>query len=350
MEQKSVNEQDPKSWLDAEINSRLVEADARLAGADGTVLETLYEEMRMELKEIRELLKPCFNVPLPDEVDVVDGVRVLVADFRTLSVLKAKDSVETENVLAKLEQKLEVIHVYLGGTEGEHKGSLFTLLNAVAAKVEARDRSPIQKHDEVAILKARVAAQDEAVIELAKKLNDAEVRAKAAQAEKQASLTAAIECEHCSNPAVHFEEDRRWCEAHTPWSGHYEFCSPSSCKETANANPGMYTATELRETTARLTFEVDDLREKLREADSFAQSAVHMKELDDAEIARLMVRDLEAGTRIELQRQRLMEIKDVVPLATAFAVLLAHGFNDANLSAVEAETVSRAKALLGVSS
>lgn len=37
-----------------------------------------------------------------------------------------------------------------------------------------------------------------------------------------------LKCEQCAMPAVHAEviagEARAWCDQHTPWSGHFEFC------------------------------------------------------------------------------------------------------------------------------
>lgn len=41
-------------------------------------------------------------------------------------------------------------------------------------------------------------------------------------------------CNECSEPANHMEtfygHPRGWCENHTPWSGHYEYC-PDPCKK-----------------------------------------------------------------------------------------------------------------------
>ena len=40
-------------------------------------------------------------------------------------------------------------------------------------------------------------------------------------------------CEQCGADAAHaerwYESHRAWCETHTPWSGHYEWCNENDC-------------------------------------------------------------------------------------------------------------------------
>jgi hypothetical protein len=201
-----------------------------------------------------------------------------------------------ENLFEQLEQ----VHVHLGGTPGEHNGSMASLVSGIRAKVEARDRTPIQKHDEIQSLKARIETQDDAVCRLGAEL------ARIVKGREEA------------------------------WSAR----------------------DKARESQVQACREAAEEREKRKLADSFLDSAAQLKEHSDRELFEALaeVKTLRAllsewaveKSELKVLRARLVELEMVEPLATAFALLV--GVRGIDVEAVaheQQEIVNQALDLLG---